>query len=80
MEKHAFLEPLLYDMLLVLLFVTQHSIMATDWWKDILDDFGLRHITRSIYCFVTSVALQVGTTLPKLYIQIDKNTVKMDIR
>ena len=61
MEKHAFLGPLLYDMLLVLVFVAQHSIMATDWWKDILDDFGLHHITRSIYCLATSVALQVCT-------------------
>ena len=59
MERHAFLGPLLYDMFLVLVFVAQHSIMATDWWKSIMDDFGLRPLTRSLYCIATSTALQV---------------------
>ncbi len=72
LEKQEFLKPLLYDMCLVLLFIAQHSIMASDWWKDWMFDWGLQPITRSVFCLATSACLQVSsirdTFFPKVQI------------
>ena len=53
-----FFLPVLWDLLLLLLFVVQHSGMASSYWKQKLFDWGLQAIDRSLYILATSFMLQ----------------------
>ncbi len=78
LEKNAFLGPLLFDMFLVLVFVAQHSLMATETWKDIVNDFGLQHLSRTLYCLATSFALQVdNSTWKDAQIPQNKDNIRL---
>ena len=45
---------------MLLLFVLQHSLMATDCWKSLLSTLHLKVVERPIYVIATAYALQVG--------------------
>ena len=48
------------DVCLVLLFMAQHSLMATKFFKSKMTGLGLEAITRSVYAFTTAGALSVS--------------------
>lgn len=52
-----FFAPLFRNLGVVLLFVYQHSFMASRWWKSLIKNLGCSHLERSIYVIVTSVTL-----------------------
>ena len=45
---------------MLLLFVLQHSLMASDCWKSLLSTLHLKVVERPIYVIATAYALQVG--------------------
>ncbi|KAI0213823.1 Nurim [Lamellibrachia satsuma] len=49
---------LLQNAALLLVFVLQHSLMATDWWKNFMSTFHVKVIERPIYVIATAYALQ----------------------
>ena len=53
-----FFLPVLWDLLLMALFVLQHSGMASAWWKRKMFNWDLQPIDRSVYILATSLALQ----------------------
>lgn len=54
-----FFVPLLWNIGLVLLFVFQHSAMATDGWKSIVRSCGCAPLERTIYVIVTCITLDL---------------------
>ena len=48
------------DVCLVLLFMAQHSLMATKFFKSKMTGLGLEAITRSVYALTTAGALSVS--------------------
>ncbi|KAL0132506.1 hypothetical protein PUN28_000329 [Cardiocondyla obscurior] len=52
------LQSLLLDMLLVTIFVFQHSLMANNLTKQIFSRLNIEHLSRSIYNLCTSASLQ----------------------
>lgn len=74
-----FFKSLLWNVFLLLLFLLQHTVMAGDWWKTILRNYGFNAVERSFYviasCFVMSLVVDnsVALPLPALW-QIDIDT------
>lgn len=54
-----FFVPLFWNMGLVLLFVFQHSVMATAGWKSFIRSCGCAPLERSIYVIITCLTLDV---------------------
>ncbi|CAH1786756.1 unnamed protein product [Owenia fusiformis] len=54
----ALTESLLWDIFLVLLFIVQHSMMATPTWRGLIYNLGLVVVERSFYIAATAWALQ----------------------
>jgi len=51
------------DFVLLSLFAIQHSAMASDTWKNLLNKLGLLVPERSIYIISTCLTIQVQTPL-----------------
>lgn len=47
------------DVCLVVLFMAQHSGLATKWYRSLMERLGLQAVTRSVYIFATAVVLQL---------------------
>ena len=47
------------DFLLLSLFILQHSLMASRWWKSCIHWLRLGVVERAIYIISTSLVLQV---------------------
>ncbi|XP_071830601.1 nurim-like [Apostichopus japonicus] len=47
------------DVCLIVLFILQHTLMASSWWKQIIHSTGFGVLTRSLYVIATSLALQI---------------------
>lgn len=56
--SNPFFLPVLWDLLLLAIFVLQHSGMVSSFWKDTLSNWGLQPIQRSLYVFATAMSLQ----------------------
>lgn len=57
--SQPFFAALLWNLGLLLLFVLQHSFMATRSWKNLFDTVGFGHVERSVYVIASCVTLNL---------------------
>lgn len=58
-RESSWVSSLVINLALLLLFIFQHTLMASYWWKHQLKVYGLTILSRSLYVIATSLSLQV---------------------
>ena len=61
------------------LFYVQHSLMATDWWKNLLYNCYLEVLQRTIYIAATALCLQVNLSHVRPHTQLSDPVDKFQV-